>query len=94
MWTKKKKTKQKPKLGFLGFGLRTHLQAYVRKQDYVYADTCPENPKNTKMEQNHLNTHSNNLTCILKIQKRKPKLDKHVKTNKNKKTRQTEGLKA
>ena len=46
------------------------------------------------MEQNHLNTHSNNLTCILKIQKRKPKLDKHVKTNKNKKTRQTEGLKA
>ena len=94
MWTNAKKTKQNPKLGFLSCSMRTHLQAYVRKQDYLYIDTCSENPKNTKTKQNHLNTHSNNLTCILKIQKRKPKLDKHVKTNKNKKTRQTEGLKA
>ena len=39
------------------------------------------------------NGNSNNLACILNVQKCKPRLEKHIKTCYNKKTRQTKELK-
>ena len=52
MATKAKKTKQKPKLGFLGSSLCMHEQACVCRQDYAYTGSCPKNPKNTTIEKN------------------------------------------
>ena len=41
----KQKQNKKTKLGFLGSGLCTQEQAYVRMQDYAYASSCPETLK-------------------------------------------------
>ena len=43
------KTKRinKKKKGFLGNGLHTQEQVCMHGQDYAYASSCLENPKNT-----------------------------------------------
>ena len=68
----KAETKQINKiLGFLGnditharTSLRTHNQACMRKQDYVYASPCPKKLKTQKIEQEHEEPNSNNLACL------------------------------
>ena len=48
MWKQKQNKKnKKKKKGFLGNGLHTQEQACVHGQDYAYASSCLENPKNT-----------------------------------------------
>ena len=54
----------------------------------------PRNLKNTKNKAEPQNGNSNNLTCILNIQKHKPRLDKHIKACYNEQTKQTERIKA
>ena len=42
-----KQKEKKKKKGFLGNGLHTQEQACMHGQDYAYASSCLENPKNT-----------------------------------------------
>ena len=69
-----------------------HNQKYVHKQDYAYLSPCPENLKHKNIVEPQ-NGNSNNLTCILCIQKHKPNLEKHIKTYSNKQTKQTRRFK-
>ena len=44
---KREARQMKQKLGFLDSSMHAQEQAYVRRQDYVYASSCPKSPKNT-----------------------------------------------
>ena len=68
--------------------MRAHNQAYIHRQDYAYTSSCPESPKNTTKPK------TLNLTCILNIQKHKPRQERHIKAYYNKQTKQTERIKA
>ena len=54
----------------------------------------PRNPKNTKNRAEPQNINSTNLTCILYVQKRKPRLEKHIKTCYNKKNKTNRKIKS
>ena len=47
MW-KQKQNKEIKKLEFLGSSLRMQEQAYMCRQDYAYAASCPKNLKTQK----------------------------------------------
>ena len=82
----KSETNKKQKLGFLGSGLCTQKQAWIHIIKPAYAGkimrtwVLPGNLKNTKNKAKPQNKNPNNLTCILNIQKLKPRLEKHIKT--------------
>ena len=66
---------------------RKNKPAYMGK--IMRTQFLPKNPKNTKNSAEPLNGNPNNLTCILNIQKCKPRLEKHIKTCYNQKKKKT-----
>ena len=69
----------KYKLGFLGSRSRMQEQACMRRQDYAYAVSCPENLKTHKQSRT-LKQKSNNLTCIKHEKDYKTNLNRHTPT--------------